>query len=70
MRSQPRQALEYYTKAMDAQSQYLNLHHISYWEMAISNLALWDVPASVECWRILEAEGTVRKSNFTLDTGI
>ena len=59
-RSQPVTALEYYQKALQAQNQYRNLHHISFWEMAIANLALWDVPASLECWRTLAAEASVR----------
>jgi hypothetical protein len=65
MRSQPREAIEYYTKAMAAQSQYRNLHHISYWEMAIANLALADVDSSLECWRHLEREATVRFFRFS-----
>ena len=60
VRGQPSAAIEYYEKAMKAQNQYRNLHHISFWEMAIANLALWDVPASLEYWRILAAEATVR----------
>lgn len=59
-RSQPRRAIEFYTKAMDSQSQYRNLHHISFWEIAIANLALWDLPASLTCWRDLQVEATVR----------
>jgi hypothetical protein len=42
-RSQPQQAIQYYSQVMRAQSQYRNLHHIRYWEMAIAHLALWDV---------------------------
>jgi hypothetical protein len=58
-RSQPRRAIEYYTKAMESQKQYRNLHHISFWEIATSNLALWDLEASLKYWRELEAEATV-----------
>ena len=58
--SQPAAALVYYQKALESQNQYRNLHHISFWEMAIANLALWDVPASLECWRTLAAEASVR----------
>jgi len=57
--SQPRRAIEFYTKAMESQSQYRNLHHISFWEIAIANLALWDLPASLARWRDLQAEATV-----------
>jgi hypothetical protein len=45
---------------MDAQDQIRNLHLVSYWEMAVANISLWDVDASLRCWRTLEAEGTVR----------
>jgi len=58
-RSQPRRAIEYYTKAMESQNQYRNLHHISFWEIAVANLALWDLDASLKYWRALEAEATV-----------
>jgi hypothetical protein len=59
IRSQPHLAISYYTQAMHAQQQYRNLHYISYWEMAISYLALWDLSGSLGCWRVLEAEGNV-----------
>lgn len=49
---------------MESQKQYRNLHHISFWEIAIANLALWDVEASLKCWRDLEAEANV---SFTLN---
>ncbi|KAF8209173.1 hypothetical protein K438DRAFT_1811866 [Mycena galopus ATCC 62051] len=65
MRSQPQQAIEYYTKAMAAQSQYRNLHHISFWEMAIAHLALGDVDASLGRWRELEKEATWSKSIYS-----
>ena len=59
-RSQPAEALEYYKRAMEVQDQYRNLHHISFWEMAVANFALWDIPESLDCWRKLHAEATVR----------
>ncbi|KAF7342328.1 hypothetical protein MVEN_01821200 [Mycena venus] len=65
MRSQPERAIEYYTKAMVAQTQYRNLHHISFWEMAIAYLALADVDKSLECWRTLEGEATWSKSIYS-----
>ncbi|KAJ6562224.1 hypothetical protein B0H19DRAFT_1143862 [Mycena capillaripes] len=65
VRSQPQQAIEYYTKAMAAQKQYRNLHHISFWEMAIARLALADVDGSLECWRDLEKEATWSKSIYS-----
>ena len=46
---------------MRAQSQYRNLHHISFWEMSIAYLALWDVKSSLSCWSTLEKEATVSK---------
>ena len=58
-RAQPEQAIKYYCQAIRAQSQYRNLHHISYWEMAIAHLALWDVKSSLACWTELEKESTV-----------
>jgi hypothetical protein len=41
MRSQPTKALDYYARAAQAQSQYRNLHHISWWESAVACLGLW-----------------------------
>ncbi|KAJ7258217.1 hypothetical protein C8J57DRAFT_1451098 [Mycena rebaudengoi] len=64
-RSQPQRAIEYHTKAMAAQKQYRNLHHVSYWEMAIAHLALADVERSLECWRVLEKEATWSKSIYS-----
>ncbi len=58
-RSQPKRAIESYRKAMNVQSQYRNLHHISFWEMAISYLGLWEIEESLECWRNLHKESTV-----------
>jgi hypothetical protein len=60
VRSQPRRAIEFYTKATSVQAQYRNLHHISFWEIAVANLCLWDVASSLACWRVLQAEATVR----------
>lgn len=60
-RSQPTEAIGYYKRAMEVQDQYRNLHHISYWEMCISNLALWDLRASLNCWRKLKEEATVSR---------
>ena len=58
-RSQPEQAIKYYSQAMRAQSQYRNLHHISNWEMAVAHLSLWDIKSSLSCWTELEKEATV-----------
>ena len=58
-RSQPEQAIKYYSQAMSAQSQYRNLRHVSNWEMAIAHLCLWDIKSSLICWTELEKEATV-----------
>ncbi|KAF8200119.1 hypothetical protein BJ912DRAFT_1029695 [Pholiota molesta] len=65
MRSQPTEAIKYYTQAMQSQTQYRNLHHISFWEIAIAHLALWDVEASLGCWRDLEREATWSKAIYS-----
>lgn len=57
-RSQPQRSLEYYARAAQAQSQYRNMHHISWWESAIANLALWNVDASKDWWYRLRGEAT------------
>lgn len=61
VRSQPAKAIEYYEKAAAAQQQYRNLHLISFWEIAVANLALWNIQQSLECWTTLKAEGTVSR---------
>ncbi|TDL19779.1 hypothetical protein BD410DRAFT_815806 [Rickenella mellea] len=58
LRGQPSLAIASYQKAISIQSQYRNLHHISFWEMAIANFALWEVRESLESWRELEREAT------------
>lgn len=42
-RSQPRAAIRYYTSALRSQVQYRNLHHVSFWEVAVARLALWEL---------------------------
>ncbi|RDX42324.1 hypothetical protein OH76DRAFT_1488762 [Lentinus brumalis] len=69
-RSQPSTALVYYQKALQAQNQYRNLHHISFWEMAIANLALWDVAASLDHWRTLAAEASWSKATYTYGVAV
>ncbi|KIM74729.1 hypothetical protein PILCRDRAFT_827932 [Piloderma croceum F 1598] len=64
-RSQPQKAIDFYTKAHKSQSQYRNLHHISFWEIAIANFCLWDIPGSLVCWRDLQAEATWSKSCYS-----
>ncbi|KAH6894046.1 hypothetical protein BKA70DRAFT_1320347 [Coprinopsis sp. MPI-PUGE-AT-0042] len=65
VRSQPALAVDYYTRAMQSQSQYRNLHHVSYWEMAVAHFSLWDLKASLECWKPLEKESTWSKAIYT-----
>ncbi|KAL1732546.1 hypothetical protein EV714DRAFT_206570 [Schizophyllum commune] len=67
VRSQPKTAIKYYRRAMDVQTQYKyrNLHHISYWEIALANLSLWDVRASMECYKVLEAEASWSKAIYS-----
>ena len=63
VRNQPAKAIEYHKRAADADHQYINLKLISYWEMALANLALWDIHQSLECWVTLKAEGAVSLSS-------
>ncbi|KAI0713075.1 hypothetical protein C8T65DRAFT_646041 [Cerioporus squamosus] len=69
-RSQPASALVYYQKALQAQNQYRNLQHISFWEMAIANLALWDIAASLDYWRTLAAEASWSKATYTYGVAV
>ncbi|KAK0490235.1 hypothetical protein IW261DRAFT_1430992 [Armillaria novae-zelandiae] len=62
--SQPQEAIKYYARAIEVQSQYRTLHHVSFWEMAIANLALWDIEASLACWTDLEREATWSKAIY------
>ncbi|KAF8989356.1 hypothetical protein BDQ17DRAFT_1434505 [Cyathus striatus] len=65
VRSQPQRAIDYYTKAMHSQSQYRNLHHISWWEVSIAYLALWEVEKSMEWWKSMVQEATWSKSIYS-----
>ncbi|KAI0365839.1 hypothetical protein BV20DRAFT_972565 [Pilatotrama ljubarskyi] len=69
-RSQPATAIEWYRKALQAQNQYRNLHQISFWEMAIAHLALWELSESLECWRKLAAEATWSKATYTYGVAV
>ncbi|KAI0632607.1 hypothetical protein C8Q77DRAFT_1118462 [Trametes polyzona] len=69
-RSQPATAIEYYRKAQEAQNQYRNLQNISFWEMAVANLALWEIGASLECWRKLAAEATWSKATYAYGVAV
>ncbi|KAF8512083.1 hypothetical protein BU17DRAFT_54238 [Hysterangium stoloniferum] len=69
-RSQPRRAIESYTRAMEAQAQYANLYHISWWEIAGATLALWDINQSLEYWRKLKADATWSKACYTYGVAV
>lgn len=51
-------------RALNAQSQYRNLHHISHWEMAIANFALWDLRTSLKWWKELKKDATWSKACY------
>ncbi|KAG1895793.1 uncharacterized protein F5891DRAFT_1056964 [Suillus fuscotomentosus] len=65
VRSQPSKALTYYARAAQAQSQYRNLHHISWWESAVACLGLWRVADSRLWWGKLGGEATWSKATYT-----
>ncbi|TFK53849.1 hypothetical protein OE88DRAFT_1654178 [Heliocybe sulcata] len=69
-RSRPREAIKYYKQAMRAQSQYANLHQVSWWEMAVANLCLWDVETSLECWRTMLKESTWSKACYAYGVAV
>ncbi|KAI0032001.1 hypothetical protein K488DRAFT_50862 [Vararia minispora EC-137] len=65
VRSRPREAIAAYERACAAQTQYRNMHHISFWEISCAQLALWDIAASLARWRILAEESTWSKATYT-----
>lgn len=65
VRSQPSKALAYYARAAQAQSQYRNLHHISWWESAVACLGLWRVAESRSWWGKLGGEASWSKATYT-----
>jgi len=65
-RSQPALAVDSYLRALEAQHQYVNLYCISWWEISVSTLALWDIPQSLEYWRKLMADATWSKACYTV----
>ncbi|KAG2128052.1 uncharacterized protein EDB93DRAFT_1243607 [Suillus bovinus] len=65
VRSQPSKALTYYVRAAQAQTQYRNLHHISWWESAVACLGLWRVAESRSWWGKLGGEATWSKATYT-----
>ncbi|KAF9067920.1 hypothetical protein BDP27DRAFT_1327995 [Rhodocollybia butyracea] len=64
-RSQPLRAIGYYTRAMEVQSQYRNLHHISFWEISIARMACWHLRGALEAWEILQEEASWSKSIYS-----
>ncbi|KIJ30491.1 hypothetical protein M422DRAFT_214577, partial [Sphaerobolus stellatus SS14] len=68
--SQPEAAVKSYVKAMEAQNQYVNLYCISWWEIAVSTLALWEIPQSLEYWRKLKADATWSKACYTYGVAV
>ncbi|PPQ75306.1 hypothetical protein CVT24_007499 [Panaeolus cyanescens] len=68
-RSQPALSISYYTRATKVQSQFPNLHHISYWEIAIARLALWELEGSLQCWRKLEKEASWSRAVYCFGLG-
>lgn len=69
-RSRPALAISYYNRARQAQSQYRNLHHISHWEMAIANFALWEVRESLSWWRELKKDATWSKACYAYGVAV
>ncbi|KAH9914287.1 uncharacterized protein B0H18DRAFT_1145542 [Fomitopsis serialis] len=69
-RGQPAQAIEYYRRAVAVQDQYKNMHHISHWEIAVANLSLWDVAASLTNWRALAKDATWSKATYTYGVAV
>ncbi|KZW03062.1 hypothetical protein EXIGLDRAFT_728589 [Exidia glandulosa HHB12029] len=53
VRSQPSSAVHAYTKALQSQSQYPQLHYLAHWELAVCHLARWSVEESLREWRRL-----------------
>ena len=50
--------------AMATQVQYRSLHYVSFWELAICNLSLWDITESLRYWMLLDAEATWSKACY------
>jgi hypothetical protein len=62
--SEPSLAITAYNQAIDVQQQYRNLHYISWWELAICHLSLWDIKSSLEFWSKLQQEATWSKACY------
>lgn len=64
VQGRPVEAVESYREALTSQTQYRNLHQLIRWELAVAHLALWELPASLECWRRLRVEATWSKACY------
>ncbi|KAF8632740.1 hypothetical protein AX15_001709 [Amanita polypyramis BW_CC] len=63
--AQPKRSISFNSRAIESQSQYRNLRHISLWEIGLANLALWDVKEALKSYRVLANESTWSKSVYT-----
>lgn len=43
---------------------------MSYWEMAISYFATWDIPSALDCWKHLAAEATWSKAVYAYGAAV
>lgn len=70
MRSQAALAIESYEAAVNAQSQYRSLHYVSFWELAICNMAIWKLDESLRFWKLLQAEATWSKACYAYGAAV
>lgn len=70
IRSQAALAIESYEVAVSAQSQYRSLHYVSFWELAICNLAIWRLEESLKYWRFLQVEATWSKACYAYGSAV
>ncbi|KLO18667.1 hypothetical protein SCHPADRAFT_993336 [Schizopora paradoxa] len=70
IRSQATLAIESYEAAVKAQSQYRSLHYVSFWELAISNMAVWRLDESLKYWEYLQAEATWSKACYSYGVAV
>lgn len=70
IRSQATLAIESYEAAVKAQSQYRSLHYVSFWELAICNLAIWRLNESLKYWKLLQAEATWSKACYSYGAAV
>lgn len=70
IRSQAALAIDSYEAAVKAQSQYRSLHYVSFWELAICNMAVWRLDESLKYWRYLQAEATWSKACYSYGAAV